>query len=60
MKRILFIVVALFIAPVAVAILEGFTFHFWLNLLLFVVSLNTLSFIHALYLILTRDHAAFR
>lgn len=59
MKRILFIVVALFLAPVAVGLLEGFNMHFWINLILFLISLNILSFIHALYLILTRDYPQF-
>lgn len=55
MKKFLWLILALLCPPVVVALLEGFGFHFWLNLLLvwlFIIP----SSIHAMYLVLTRDY----
>ncbi len=59
MRKILWLIAAFFVPPVVVALLEGFRFHFWLNLiltLLFVVP----AIIHAWFLILTRDYEVVR
>lgn len=59
MNKILWMIAAFFVPPVVVALLEGFRFHFWLNVvlcLLFVIP----GMIHAWYLILTRDYALIR
>ncbi len=59
MRKILWLIAAFFLPPVAVALLEGFGFHFWLNLiltLLFVIP----AIIHAWFLILTRDYEVVR
>lgn len=59
MKKILFLVLGFFIPPLAVGILEGIGTHFWVNLVLTILSCGTLAIIHAWYLILTKDYPAF-
>jgi uncharacterized membrane protein YqaE (UPF0057 family) len=59
MKKILFLILAFFLPPVAVALLEGFTFHFWLNIVLWIIGFGVGGIIHAFFLILTRDYPAF-
>ncbi|MDK2972633.1 MAG: hypothetical protein PWP23_2388 [Candidatus Sumerlaeota bacterium] len=59
MRRLLFLILALFASPIAVGILEGITFHFWLNLALWFLTLSTLGVVHSWWLILTRDYPAF-
>lgn len=56
MHKILWLIVAFVVPPVAVAILEGFRFHFWVNLVLWLLSFGILGIAHAWYLILTRDY----
>ncbi len=56
MKKLLWMLLAIIVSPLAVALLEGFTFHFWLNLILWLVSFSVLGIIHAWYLILTKDY----
>lgn len=56
MHKILWLIVAFVLPPVAVALLEGFTFHFWLNILLWIVGCGIGGIIHAWWLILTREY----
>lgn len=58
MKRVLWLIVGFFLPPVTVAILEGFGFHFWLNVVLCLLFYIPSS-IHACFLILTRDYPQF-
>lgn len=52
-RKILLIILAIILPPLAVGLLKGLTAHFWINLLLTLVSLGLLGIIHALYLVLT-------
>lgn len=57
---IMFIVklICCFLLPPMAAYLQvGLTPHFWINLILTVVSLWTLGIVHALYLVLTDQKA---
>ncbi len=60
MNKVLFIIIAIFISPVAVALVEGFNMHFWINLVLYIFSCGLLGLVHAIYLILTRDYEIMR
>lgn len=60
MSKILWLVVAVIVPPVAVALLEGFGFHFWLNIALWILGCGLGGIIHAWYLILTRDYEIVR
>jgi uncharacterized membrane protein YqaE (UPF0057 family) len=53
MNKVLLIVLAIILPPIAVGLVKGFTFHFWLNLVLWIVSLGLLGIIHGLYIVLT-------
>ena len=59
MNRILLIVLAIILPPVAVGLAEGITFHFWLNIILVLLGCIGAP-IHALYLVLTRDYEIVR
>ena len=57
MKRLLFVILAIVLPPVAVGILEGLNLHFWINLILWLTLFGAI--IHALFLVLTRDYPQF-
>lgn len=57
MHKILWLILAFLAPPIVVAILEGFKFHFWLNLILWLLTLSIGAIIHAWYLVLTRNYA---
>lgn len=52
-RKILLIILAIILPPVAVGLIKGLTAHFWINLLLTIISLGLLGIIHALYIVLT-------
>ncbi|MBX3727722.1 MAG: YqaE/Pmp3 family membrane protein [Candidatus Sumerlaeia bacterium] len=60
MKKILFLVLGFFASPLAIGILEGINKHFWINLVLWLLSCSVLGIGHAWYLILTKDYPATR
>jgi len=55
MNKILLLVVAFFIPPVAVALVRGFGFHFWLNILLWICGFLILGMVHGIFVVLTTD-----
>lgn len=59
-KTVLWLIAATFISPVAVGLLEGLTFHFWLNLVLYILGCGIGGMIHAWWLILTRHYEVIR
>jgi uncharacterized membrane protein YqaE (UPF0057 family) len=52
-RKILLIILAILLPPLAVGLIKGLTAHFWINLLLTIISLGLLGIIHALYIVLT-------
>lgn len=60
MNKLLFLILGFFIPPLAVAMLEGIGFHFWINLALWILGCAIPGIIHAWYLILTRDYEIIR
>lgn len=59
MSRILMLIVAFFLPPVAIALLRGFGTHFWLNIVLWILSCGILGIIHAFYVVLTAPDSSF-
>ncbi len=51
-KKILLIVLAILLPPVAVGLVRGFGIHFVINLVLTIVGVWILGNIHALYVVL--------
>jgi uncharacterized membrane protein YqaE (UPF0057 family) len=54
---ILKIILAIFLSPVAAYLQVGLSPHFWINLILFLISFGLLGAIHALWLVLTDKKA---
>ncbi|MCB2153743.1 YqaE/Pmp3 family membrane protein [bacterium] len=54
MNKILMIIVAIVIPPVAVALTKGFGLHFWLNIILCLLFWLPAS-IHAVLVVLMKD-----
>lgn len=52
MNKLVMILLAIFLPPVAVLLKEGLGFHFLLNLLLVIVTLGLGAMIHALWVIM--------
>lgn len=59
MNKILFLVLGVIAPPIAVGLLEGIRFHFWISILLTLLGCVG-AIIHAWYLILTRDYEIIR
>lgn len=57
MTKLIKILLAIFVSPIAAFVQVGATLHFWINLLLFLVSFGVLGAIHALWLVLTDKKA---
>lgn len=53
------LIVAFFLPPVAIALLRGFGAHFWLNIVLWILSCGILGIIHAFYVVLTAPDSTF-
>ncbi|MDQ8204807.1 YqaE/Pmp3 family membrane protein [Pelagicoccus sp. SDUM812003] len=51
--KVLKVILAILLAPVAVFIQVGATKHLWINLVLLVLTFGTASMVHALWLVLT-------
>ena len=56
-RKILLIVASFLLPPLAVGLVVGITFHFWINLILTLLSFGILGIIHALYIVLTKEFA---
>ncbi len=56
MNKIMWLIVAFVLPPVAVGLLEGISFHFWLNIVLWILGCGIGGIVHAWYLIFTRDY----
>ena len=54
---ILKIILAIFLSPLAAYLQVGLSPHFWINLILFLISFGLLGAIHALWLVLTDKKA---
>jgi uncharacterized membrane protein YqaE (UPF0057 family) len=52
-EKLIKILLAIFLSPIAAFVQVGATLHFWINLILFLVSFGVLGAIHALWLVLT-------
>lgn len=57
-NKILKVILAILLAPLAAFIQVGATKHFWINLVLLVLTFGVASIIHALWLVLTDQKAA--
>jgi uncharacterized membrane protein YqaE (UPF0057 family) len=51
-NKLLMVIIAIFLPPVAVLLTKGLGFHFILNLILLVVTLGVGALIHALWCVL--------
>ncbi|MFP4145256.1 MAG: YqaE/Pmp3 family membrane protein [Phycisphaeraceae bacterium] len=54
MRKVLLIIAAILLPPLAVGLVVGLSAHFWINIILMIVTLDVGAIIHALYLVLTR------
>lgn len=55
MNKLLLIILAVVLPPIAVGLVKGWGVHFVVNILLWVLSLGILGIIHGLYVVLTSD-----
>ena len=55
MRKLLFILCAILLPPVAIGLYRGISGHFWLNLLLFVLTFGIGAMIHALCVVILTD-----
>lgn len=53
MNKLLLVVIAILLPPLAVGLKDGIGTSFWINILLTVIGFYVLGLIHALYIILT-------
>lgn len=51
------IILAIFISPIAAYLQVGLTPHFWINLILWLISFGLLGMIHGLWLVITDKKA---
>ncbi len=57
MNKILLIILAIILPPVAAFLKVGATKHFWINLVLLILTFGIGALIHALWLVLTDQKA---
>ena len=57
MNKILLIILAIILPPVAAFLQVGATKHFWINLVLLILTFGIGALIHALWLVLTEQKA---
>jgi uncharacterized membrane protein YqaE (UPF0057 family) len=57
MSKLLLVIIAIFLPPLAIFLKDGLGNSFWINLILTIVGFYVLGLIHALYVILS-DKAA--
>ena len=57
MNQIVKIILAIFLPPVGAFVQVGATTHFWINLVLTILSFGILGAVHALWLVLTNKTA---
>lgn len=60
MKKLFWLIFALFLPMVAVGLLEGVSTNFWINLLLWFVGCHIGGVVHAWYLIFNGDYELLR
>jgi len=56
-NKLIKILLAIFLSPIGAFVQVGATKHFWINLILFLISFGVLGAIHALWLVLTDKKA---
>lgn len=57
-RTILLIICCFLLPPLAVGLVVGITMHFWINLILTILSFGILGIIHALFIVLTKEMPA--
>lgn len=55
--KIVKILLAIFLSPIAAFLQVGATKHFWINLILYLLTFGVAGMIHALWLVLTDQTA---
>ncbi|MBI1291712.1 YqaE/Pmp3 family membrane protein [bacterium] len=55
MNRLLLLIVAFFLPPVAVALVDGIGFHFLLNIILWICGCGVAGIVHAFIVVLMKD-----
>jgi uncharacterized membrane protein YqaE (UPF0057 family) len=55
MNKLLMLLVAFFVPPVAVALVDGLGFNFWLNIILLICGCYITGSVHAIIVVLMKD-----